>query len=233
MRPGGDIVNSNMIQKDMKVNIIKISKLLSEISRLNETDTYILLTLLSDSKITNAELAKILKFKDGNSVSYHTRTMQQEGIIDRYTIVPNWKRIGLATEFLVLAEAENEEQLLEIEKMHVLMVDEYAAKQGDIAVTSTISGCIILQDVYHCFGDKKMAIIVGRATSDQDAAVYCKNYLVNKYPKMKTNLLINKYKTINNYIIDGHAIKKLKELFQIDLATDTSDMLEELSRLPE
>ena len=154
----------------------KIAQIISDVSHLNETDMFILLTLLANSKITNAELAKIMKFKDGNSAAYHIRTMQQEGIIDRYTIVPNWKRVGLATEFIILAEAENEEQLLEIEKIHVVMTDEYASKQGDIAVIPMISGCVILENVYHCFGDRTMAIISGRATSDQDAAIYCKNY---------------------------------------------------------
>ena len=209
-------------------NIIKLAKILSEVSHLDETDMSILLLLLADSKATNAELAKTLKFKDGNSVSYHTRTMQQDGIIDRYTIVPNWKQAGLGTEFIILAEAENEEQLLEIEKKHVLMADEYLSKMGDIAVTPMISGCIILQDVYHCFGDKTMAIIVGRATSDQDAAVYCKNYLVTRYPGIKIILLLNKYKTINYFIIDRQVVKKLIEFFQIEKDADTSDMLNEL-----
>jgi DNA-binding Lrp family transcriptional regulator len=68
-----------------------------------------LLTLLEYSKITNTQLAKLLEFKDGNSAVYHIRGMQKEGIIDRYTIVPNCKRIGLATEFIILAEADNDE----------------------------------------------------------------------------------------------------------------------------
>ncbi len=210
----------------------KIAQIISEVSHLDETDMFILLTLLADSTMTNAELAKILKFKDGNSVAYHTRTMQQEGIIDRYTIVPNWKRIGLATEFIVLAEAENEEQLLEVEKKHVIMAAEYSSKQGDIVATPTISGCVILQDVYHCFGDKTMAIIIGRATSDQDAAVYCKNYLVSRYPDIKVSLLINKYKTVSNFFIEKHAIKKLKEFFQIEKTSDSADVLKELNRMP-
>ncbi len=210
----------------------KIAQTISEVSHLNETDMFILLTLLADSKITNAELAKILKFKDGNSVAYHTRTMQQEGIIDRYTIVPDWKRIGLATEFIILAEAENEEQLLEIEKIHVVMTDEYASKQGDIAVIPMISGCVILENVYHCFGDKTMAIITGRATSDQDAAVYCKNYLVNRYPNVKVSLLINKYKTISEFFIDKKVVKRLKEFFQIGKACDSAVGLKELHDMP-
>lgn len=209
----------------------KIAQTLSEVSHLNETDMFILLTLLVDSKITNAELAKILKFKDGNSAAYHTRTMQQEGIIDRYTIVPNWKRVGLATEFIILAEAENEEQLLEIEKRHIIMADEYATKQGDIVVTPMISGCVILQDVYHCYGDKLMGIIIGRATSDQDAAVYCKNYLMSRYPNIKVSLVINKYKTISNFFIDMHAIKKLKEFFQVGKKSESADTLKELHGL--
>lgn len=209
----------------------KIAQIVSEVSHLNETDMFILLALLADSKMTNAELAKILKFKDGNSAAYHTRTMQQEGIIGRYTIVPNWKRVGLSTEFIVLAEAENEEQLLEIEKKHILMADEYASKQGDIVVTPMISGCVILQDVYHCYGDKLMGIIIGRATSDQDAAVYCKNYLMSRYPNIKVSLVINKYKTISNFFIDMHAIKKLKEFFQIGKKSESADTLKELHSL--
>jgi DNA-binding Lrp family transcriptional regulator len=191
----------------------KIAQTISEVSHLSETDMFILLTLLADSKITNAELAKILKFKDGNSAAYHTRTMQQEGIIDRYTIVPNWKRVGLATEFIILAEAENEEQLLEIEKKHVIMADEYASEQGDIVVTPMISGCVVLKDVYKCYGDKNMAVITGRATSDQDAAVYAKNYLVTRYPDIKISMLISKYKTISDFFINKNAVEKLKEFF--------------------
>lgn len=210
----------------------KIAQIISEVSHLDETDMFILLTLLADSKITNAELARMLKFKDGNSVAYHTRTMQQEGIIGRYTIVPNWKRAGLPTEFIILAEAENEEQLLEIEKKHIIMADEYASKLGDIVVTSTISGCVVLQDVYHCFGDKTMAIIIGRATSDQDAAVYCKNYLVSRYPDINVSLLMNKYRTVSDFFIDKHAIEKLKEFFQIGKADDSASVLKELQTQP-
>ena len=213
----------------MHDRVKKIAQIISEVSHLDETDMFILLTLLKDSKTTNAELAKIMNFKDGNSVAYHTRTMQKEGIIDRYTIIPDWKRIGLATEFIILAEAENEEQLLEIEKRHIIMADEYSSKQGDIVVTQTISGCVILQDVYHCFGDKTMAVIIGRATSDQDAAVYCKNYIVGRYPDIKVSLLINKYKTISEFFIDKHAIEKLKEFFKIE---NKGDVLKELHALP-
>jgi len=209
----------------------EIAETISEFSSLNETDMHILLTLMGNGKITNAELAKILEFKDGNSAAYHTRSMQKDGVIERYTIVPNWKRIGLATEFIILAEAENEEQLLEIEKKHVIMADEYASERGDIVVTPTISGCVILQNVYHCFGDKTMAIIVGRATSDQDAAVYCKNYIVSRYPDIKVSLLMNKYKSISDFFIDERAIQKLKGLFQIDKTGKSTDTLKKLQDL--
>ena len=206
----------------------EIAETISEFSSLNETDMRILLILMGNGKITNAELAKILEFKDGNSAAYHTRAMQKDGVIERYTIVPDWKKIGLATEFIVLAEAENEEQLLEIEKKHVIMADEYASELGDIVVTPTISGCVILQNVYHCFGDKTMAIIIGRATSDQDAAFYCKNYLVSRYPDIKVSLLMNKYKSISDFFIDERAIKKVKGLFQMGEKGKSTDTLEKL-----
>ncbi|WP_233125720.1 hypothetical protein [Methanohalophilus portucalensis] len=83
-----------------------IAHVLSEVSNLNMTDMFILLALLKNSKITNSELAKILDFKDGNSAAYHTRSMQKEGLIDKYTIIPNWKRAGLPTEFIILADAD-------------------------------------------------------------------------------------------------------------------------------
>lgn len=209
---------------------MRLAKILSDFSRHDEIEIAILLRLLVNSNVTNAELAKILKFKDGNSVSYRTRSMQNEGIIDRYTIIPNWKKIGLGTEFVILAEAENEEQLLEIEKTHVLMADEYYSKVGDVVLTPTLSGFVVLQDVYHCFGDKTMAIIIGRASSDQDAAVYCKNYLTSQYPKIKTSLLINKYRTISDFIIDERSIKRLKKFFLEGNATEPIDLLEDLSR---
>ncbi|MBN2488977.1 MAG: hypothetical protein JXA98_08120 [Methanosarcinaceae archaeon] len=208
--------------------IKKIAHTISEFSHLNETDTWILLSLMENGKISKADLARMLEYKNGNSAAYHTRAMEEEGVISRYTIVPNWKKVGLATEFVILAETENEEQLLEIEKKHVIMADEYASSVGDVVVTPTISGCVILQDVYHCFGDKTMAIIIGRATSDQDAAVYCKNYLVVRYPDIKVSLLINKYRTISDFFIDKQALHKLKEIFQIKKAGETAETLEML-----
>jgi len=206
----------------------EIAEIISEFSSLNETDMYILLTLMENGKITNAELAKILEFKDGNSAAYHTRSMQKDGVIERYTIVPNWKKIGLATEFIILAEADNDEQLLEIEKKHVIMADEYAKENENFVVTPTISGCVILQNVYHCFGDKTMGIIIGRATSDQDAAVYCKNYLATRYPTIKVNLLINKYKTISDFFIENKAIETLKNYFNITENDQSGDVLQGL-----
>ena len=209
----------------------EIAETLSDFSSLNETDMHILLTLMENGKITNAGLARILEFKDGNSAAYHTRAMQKDGVIERYTIVPDWKKIGFPTEFIVLAEAENEEQLFEIEKKHIISVDEYASERGDIVVTPTISGCVILQNVYHCFGDKTMAILIGRATSDQDAAVYCKNYLVGRYPDIKVSLLMNKYKTISDFYIDERAIQKLKGFFQIEKTGKSADTLEKLQEM--
>lgn len=207
----------------------KIAKIISDTTYISETDTFILLTLMEDSKVTNAELAKILDFKDGNSVAYHIRNMQKDDIIDKYTIIPNWKKIGLSTEFIILAEAETEEQLLQIEKRHVMEAEVYASDIGDIVVTPTISGCVVLQNVYHCFGDKNMAIIVGRATSDQDAAVYCKNYLIKKYPHIYINMLLNKYKTINDFFIDTKVVEKIKEFLQI--SEESPDIMNNLGNL--
>ncbi len=201
----------------------KIAHTISEFSLLDETDMFIVLKLLEDSKITNSELAKIMDFKDGNSVAYHIRMMQNEGMISRYSIIPNWKKVGLPTEFIILAEAENEEQLLDIEKKDVIMAEDYLTNKEDIVAATTISGCIILKDVYHCFGDKTMSLIIGRATSDQDAALYCKNYLVSKYPNVKLNMLINKYKTISDFFIDQNGIKKLKEFFKIGITNNGHD----------
>ncbi len=211
--------------------IKKIAHILSEVSHLDETDTFILLELLADSKITLSKLAKIMEFKDGNSVAYHTRMMQDEGIIERYTIVPNWKRIGLPTQFIITAEAENEEQLLDIEKKHIIMLDEYSASYGDVLAIPMISGCVLIQDVYHCYGDKIMGIIIGRASSDQDAAVYCKDYLASRYPGIIVNLLINKYKTISDFFIDRHALLKLKEFLMIEMKGDSSEIIKEITNM--
>ena len=210
----------------------EIAHRISEVSYLNQSDIFILLAMMENSKISNAELAKILDFKDGNSVAYHIRNIQKENLIDRYTLIPNWKRMGLSTEFIILAEAENEEQLLEIEKIHVMEAETHASKIGDIVVTPTISGCVILENVYHCFGDKSMAIITGRATSDQDAAVYCKNYLVNKYPDITISLMMNKYKTISKFFIDKNVIKKVKGFIQMseEAPSDTMEKLEDLGK---
>ncbi|MBW6518923.1 MAG: winged helix-turn-helix transcriptional regulator [ANME-2 cluster archaeon] len=218
-----------------EIDVVKIhtmAKMLSDVTLLDETDIFILLSLMADSKITNNELAKVMDYKDGNSVAYHIRTMQKDGIIDKFTVTPNWKRMGLPTEFIILAEAENEEQLLEIEKLHIKIVDEYLSKQGDMVVIPMITGCVLLENVYHCFGDRTMAVIEGRATSDQDAAVYSKNYLVNRYPNVKVSLLINKYKTIGDFFIHKHTIEKLKEFFQFNETGEPGSTIEDLHDLP-
>ncbi|MDW7774869.1 MAG: winged helix-turn-helix transcriptional regulator [Methanosarcinales archaeon] len=218
-----------------EIDVVKIhtmAKMLSEVTHLNETDIFILLSLMADSKITNNELAKVMDYKDGNSVAYHIRTMQKDGIIDKFTVTPNWKRVGLPTEFSILAEAENEEHLLEIEKLHIKIVDEYLSNQGDMVVIPMITGCVLLENVYHCFGDRTMAVIEGRATSDQDAAVYSKNYLVNRYPNVKVSLLINKYKTISDFFINKHTIEKLKEFFQFNETGEPGSTIEDLHDLP-
>lgn len=211
-----------------KEKIDKMVELFSEALRLDKTELFILLTLLFDCKIANSDLAKLMQFSDGNSVAYHIRTMHKTGAIKRFTITPNWKQLGLPTEFVILAEAENEAQLLEIEKLHVSFVDDYVSREGEMMVIPMISGFVLLQNVYHCFGDKTMAIITGRATSDQDAAVFGKNYLVNLYPNVKLSLLINKYRTIGDFFIDEHAIAKLKEFLHINRTDDATDALGKL-----
>lgn len=188
---------------------------ISKGSFLNVNDIYIILTLMQNSKMTNADLANLMGFKDGNAVAYHLRNMQNNGIIGRYTLVPNWRKMGLTSEFIIVAEANSEEQLLEIEKMHVSEADDYSSRIGPIVVTPTIAGCVIIENIYHCFGDRKMALIIGRASSDQDAAIYCKNYLVKKYPGIKLDLMMNKYRTVNEYFIDKEMVETIKGYFQM------------------
>lgn len=188
---------------------------ISKGSFLNVNDIYIILTLMQNSKMTNADLANLMGFKDGNAVAYHLRNMQNNGIIGRYTLVPNWRKMGLTSEFIIVAEANSEEQLLEIEKMHVSEADDYSSRIGPIVVTLTIAGCVIIENIYHCFGDRKMALIIGRASSDQDAAIYCKNYLVKKYPGIKLDLMMNKYRTVNEYFIDKEMVETIKGYFQM------------------
>lgn len=188
---------------------------ISKGSFLNVNDIYIILTLMQNSKMTNADLADLMGFKDGNAVAYHLRNMQNNGIIGRYTLIPNWRKMGLTSEFIIVAEANSEEQLLEIEKMHVSEADDYSSRIGPIVVTPTIAGCVIIENIYHCFGDRKMALIIGRASSDQDAAIYCKNYLVKKYPGIKLDLMMNKYRTVNEYFIDKEIVETIKGYFQM------------------
>lgn len=188
---------------------------ISKGSFLNVNDIYIILTLMQNSKMTNADLADLMGFKDGNAVAYHLRNMQNNGIIGRYTLIPNWRKMGLTSEFIIVAEANSEEQLLEIEKMHVSEADDHSSRIGPIVVTPTIAGCVIIENIYHCFGDRKMALIIGRASSDQDAAIYCKNYLVKKYPGIKLDLMMNKYRTVNEYFIDKEMVETIKGYFQM------------------
>ena len=167
------------------------------------------LTLMKNAKINDAELMEVLNLGTSNSAAYYRKELEKEGIIKGYRAEIDWKKLGCSVQFIIIAEGENLESLLEMEEAKTLSIKKYNESFVDICFIPTISGGIILEDMSFCFGNRAIAIIKGRATSEHDVVVYSKHQLIDPHPGTKTTIAIIKNNIIENFIIDKESLNKL------------------------
>ncbi len=191
----------------MKQNNL-IAKILTPL--LNDKEVKTLFALMKDGRIKDSKLKEILGFKSENSAAYYRKRLEKAGIIERYSAIVNWKKLGYSTKFMIIVEGKDEKMFHEIERDHVFSADEYLSKIGDIVVTPTIFGPVILKEVSTSYG--VVGVITGYATSEDAARNYSEVYLKERYPGIKTTTYILKDATIKDFFIQKDFIEKYKVL---------------------
>ncbi len=183
--------------------------------KLGEKQTLVLIELLRDGKITDDELRKSLGLGDSTSAGYHRKILEKKGIIKKYMAEIDWTKLGYPTEFIILCEGKGSRSLYEMEKGYIESIDEYLNKHGDIIITPTTFGKVVIRDVVYCFGEKMMTIIKGYATSDHDVVAYSRQYLI-VYPDIETTILTieGKCKAVQDFFINKDCLKALKDSFK-------------------
>jgi hypothetical protein len=149
-------------------------------------------------------------------------------VLTRYTVQIDWKKIGFPADFVIIAESDEKTELLALER-HLIQLQEYYLKRlGNVLLLPTPSGCVLLRDISHCYGDKTMVIIAGSGTSDLDIAFFRENYLARAFEGIRTTLLTTRYRTIDNWVVQRDALDTLSAIFEAKNASE-----EEISEIRE
>lgn len=183
---------------------------------LNIKKATVLASVMRNGRVGDAELAELLKLKSATAASYYRKDLEKQGIVEGYTAVVNWKKVGYPTEFIALVEGESAEANVDIEKEFVASLEDYARKKGEVLVLPSGNGRVIISDILACFGERPMTAIIGHATSDQDAIVYSRYYVAEKFTNAKTTFLLVKGRSIQNFFIQGDYIDFMKGSFKED-----------------
>jgi len=183
---------------------------------LNIKKAMVLASVMENGRVSDAELAEPLKLKSATAASYYRRDLEKQGIIKGYTAILDWRKLGYPTEFIVLVEGESTEANVDIEKEFVASLEDYSKKKGEVFVLPSGNGRVIISDILTCFGEMPLTVILGHATSDQDAIVYSRYYVAEKFTNAKTTFLLVKGREIQNFFIQRDYIDFMKGCFKED-----------------
>jgi Transcriptional regulators len=207
---------------------LKLAEAFEKKIDLDKKELTILLSLLENGKTSNVELAERLGLNDGNAAAYHVKLLAKKGILTRYTVQIDWKKIGFSADFVIIAESDEKAELLALER-HLIQLQEYYLKRlGDVLLLPTPSGCVLLREISHCYGDKTTVIIAGSGTSDLDIAFFRENYLARAFKGVRTTLMTTRYRTIDNWVVQRDALDTLSAIFDAKNASE-----EEISKIRE
>jgi DNA-binding Lrp family transcriptional regulator len=193
---------------------LKLAAAIAKNFALDEKELIILLSLLENAKTSNVKLAERLGLGDGNAAAYHVKLLKKRAILSRYTVQIDWKKIGFPADFVILAESDEKAALLALERHLTLLQDYYQKRLGNVLLLPTPSGCVLLREISHCYGDKTMVIITGSGTSDLDVAFFRENYLTRAFEGIRTTLMTIRYRTIDNCVVQRDAIDTLTTVFE-------------------
>jgi DNA-binding Lrp family transcriptional regulator len=180
--------------------------------RLSEKQILALIELIRDGRVTDARLMETLNLGDATSAGYHRKTLEKEGVVENYTAEVDWRKLGYPTEFIILCEGKSSRALYELEKNYVNSIEDYLEDRGDVLVSSTTGGKVLIRDVFYCLGEKAMTVIRGHATSDHDVIEYSRQHLL-KYPDIETTTLTmkSKCKVVKNFFIQRGCLDAFKK----------------------
>jgi len=203
---------------------LKLAEAFEKKIALDKKELIILLSLLGDGKTSNVELAERLGLNDGNAAAYHVKLLAKRGVLTRYTVQIDWKKIGFPADFVIIAESDEKTELLALER-HLIQLQEYYQKRlGNVLLLPTPSGCVLLRDISHCYGDKTMVIIAGSGTSDLDIAFFRENYLARAFEGafegIRTTLMTTRYRTVDNWVVQRDALDTLSAIFEANNASE-------------
>ena len=132
----------------------------------------------------------------------------------------DWKKIGFSADFVIIAESDEKAELLALER-HLIQLQEYYLKRlGDVLLLPTPSGCVLLREISHCYGDKTTVIIAGSGTSDLDIAFFRENYLARAFKGVQTTLMTTRYRTVDNWVVQRDALDTLSAIFEAKNASE-------------
>lgn len=217
--------NDQRLQDDEN---LKLAGAFAKRLALDEKEVIILLSLLGNGKTSNVRLAERLGLSDGNAAAYHVKRLAKRAVLTRYTVQIDWKKIGLPADFVIIAESDEKTALLALERYLTLLQDYYQKRLGNVLLLPTPSGCVLLKDISHCYGDKTMVIIVGSGTSDLDIAFFRENYLARAFEEIRTTLMTTRYRTVDNCVVQRDALDTLSAIFEAKNASE-----EEISEIRE
>jgi DNA-binding Lrp family transcriptional regulator len=217
--------NDRRLQDDEN---LKLARAFAKKIALDEKELIILLSLLGNGKTSNVRLAERLGLSDGNAAAYHVKLLAKRAVLTRYTVQIDWKKIGFPADFVILAESDEKEALLALERYLTLLQDYYQVRLGNVLLLPTPSGCVLLRDISHCYGDKTMVIIAGSGTSDLDIAFFRENYLARAFEGIRTTLMTTRYRTVDNWVVQRDALDTLSTIFEVKNASE-----EEISEIRE
>jgi DNA-binding Lrp family transcriptional regulator len=224
--------NERRMQDDQN---LKLAESFEKKIALDKKELIILLSLLGNGKTSNVKLAERLGLNDGNAAAYHVKLLVKRGVLTRYTVQIDWRKIGFPADFVIIAESDEKAELLALERRLIQLQEYYRQHLGNVLLLPTPSGCVLLRDISHCYGDKTMVIITGSGTSDLDVAFFRENYLARAFEGIRTTLMTTRYRTVDNWVVQRDALDTLSAIFEAKNASeeDISDIRERLKSIIE
>jgi len=121
---------------------------------------------------------------------------------------------------VIIAESDEKTELLALERYLIQLQEYYQKRLGNVLLLPTPSGCVLLRDISHCYGDKTMVIIAGSGTSDLDIAFFRENYLARAFEGIRTTLMTTRYRTVDNWVVQRDALDTLSAIFEANNASE-------------
>lgn len=174
----------------------------------------VLLSVLKDGRVSDSDLAAPLELKSANAASYYRKDLEKRGVITGYSTLIDWTKLGYSTEFMISIEGVNMEANFDIEKEIVSLLEEYSKKSGEVLVLPSGNGRVIVSTIATCFGERPAIVIFGHATSEQDAIVYSRYYVAERFTNARTTFSLVKGRSIKNYLIQKEHIEFMRGSFK-------------------